>query len=122
MYAQQSVRHHLSLNRLFERQPRPPSDPGFGSYWTVNLDAPPGTKRPRKRGGRSNKTEYSENGPTPGLGPVLPTVIIIVVSKLGSGGSCCVSGATYSRSRKEFLDQNLQDLERGCYNRVLIRS
>ncbi|KAL7285570.1 hypothetical protein ACG7TL_000674 [Trametes sanguinea] len=40
----QSVRHHLSLNRLFERQPRPPSDPGFGSYWTVNLDAPPGTK------------------------------------------------------------------------------
>ncbi|KAL4246313.1 hypothetical protein ABKN59_008961 [Abortiporus biennis] len=46
----QSVRHHLSLNRLFERQPRPATDPGFGSYWTVNLDAPPGTKRPRKRG------------------------------------------------------------------------
>ncbi|KAI0363629.1 hypothetical protein BV20DRAFT_1116796 [Pilatotrama ljubarskyi] len=58
----QSVRHHLSLNRLFERQPRPPSDPGFGSYWTVNLDAPPGTKRPRKRGGRSNKAEGSEAG------------------------------------------------------------
>jgi hypothetical protein len=48
--SQQSVRHHLSLNRLFERQPRPVTDPGFGSYWTVNLDAPPGTKRPRKRG------------------------------------------------------------------------
>ncbi|KIJ66199.1 hypothetical protein HYDPIDRAFT_26570 [Hydnomerulius pinastri MD-312] len=46
----QSVRHHLSLNRLFERQPRPVTDPGFGSYWTVNLSAPPGTKRPRKRG------------------------------------------------------------------------
>ncbi|KAF8971740.1 hypothetical protein BDZ97DRAFT_1753001 [Flammula alnicola] len=28
--------------------------PGFGSYWTVNLAAPPGTKRPRKRG-RPNK-------------------------------------------------------------------
>jgi hypothetical protein len=26
------------------------TDPGFGSYWTVNLQAPPGTKRPRKRG------------------------------------------------------------------------
>ncbi|KAG6842455.1 hypothetical protein C0991_007585 [Blastosporella zonata] len=26
------------------------TDPGFGSYWTVNLSAPPGTKRPRKRG------------------------------------------------------------------------
>ncbi|KAJ7040342.1 hypothetical protein C8F04DRAFT_1083298 [Mycena alexandri] len=50
----QSVRHHLSLNRLFERQPRPATDPGFGSYWTVNLAAPPGTKRPRKRG-RPNK-------------------------------------------------------------------
>ncbi|KAF9469791.1 hypothetical protein BDZ94DRAFT_1316917 [Collybia nuda] len=50
----QSVRHHLSLNRLFERQPRPVTDPGFGSYWTVNLTAPPGTKRPRKRG-RPNK-------------------------------------------------------------------
>ncbi|RDX51910.1 hypothetical protein OH76DRAFT_1400811 [Lentinus brumalis] len=65
----QSVRHHLSLNRLFERQPRPPSDPGFGSYWTVNLDAPPGTKRPRKRGGRS-KNDGSELGTIHGLGPL----------------------------------------------------
>ncbi|KAJ7325941.1 hypothetical protein B0H14DRAFT_2374374, partial [Mycena olivaceomarginata] len=32
----QSVRHLLSLNRLFERKPRAGSDPGFGSYWTVN--------------------------------------------------------------------------------------
>ncbi|KAI6047864.1 hypothetical protein EDC04DRAFT_2620253 [Pisolithus marmoratus] len=53
----QSVRHHLSLNRLFERQPRPVTDPGFGSYWTVNLSAPPGTKRPRKRGRSSKITE-----------------------------------------------------------------
>ncbi|KAI0361056.1 hypothetical protein OH77DRAFT_390436 [Trametes cingulata] len=68
----QSVRHHLSLNRLFERQPRPPSDPGFGSYWTVNLDAPPGTKRPRKRGGRSNKTEGSDAGTLTVLGPSSP--------------------------------------------------
>ncbi|KAG6845359.1 hypothetical protein H0H87_010468 [Tephrocybe sp. NHM501043] len=52
----QSVRHHLSLNRLFERQPRPVTEPGFGSYWTVNLSAPPGTKRPRKRG-RQSKDE-----------------------------------------------------------------
>lgn len=59
----QSVRHHLSLNRLFERQPRPVTDPGFGSYWTVNLTAPPGTKRPRKRG-RQNK-EASDGSPLP---------------------------------------------------------
>ncbi|KAI0639933.1 hypothetical protein C8Q77DRAFT_1083679 [Trametes polyzona] len=68
----QSVRHHLSLNRLFERQPRPPSDPGFGSYWTVNLDAPPGTKRPRKRGGRSTKADGSEAGTITMLGPSTP--------------------------------------------------
>lgn len=48
------------MNRLFERQTRPVTDPGFGSYWTVNLHAPPGTKRPRKRG-RAAK-EYAKDG------------------------------------------------------------
>ncbi len=62
--AQQSVRHHLSLNRLFERQPRPATDPGFGSYWTVNLEAPPGTKRPRKRG-RTQKDTPPQPTPAP---------------------------------------------------------
>lgn len=57
---QQSVRHHLSLNRLFERQARPVTEPGFGSYWTVNLDAPPGTKRPRKRGRPKKEGEGGE--------------------------------------------------------------
>jgi Forkhead domain len=61
---QQSVRHHLSLNRLFERQPRPVSDPGFGSYWTVNLEAPPGTKRPRKRG-RPQREVSGDGEPAP---------------------------------------------------------
>lgn len=28
LFPKQSVRHHLSLNRLFERQPRPATDPG----------------------------------------------------------------------------------------------
>ncbi|KAJ7070779.1 hypothetical protein C8F01DRAFT_1206476 [Mycena amicta] len=60
----QSVRHHLSLNRLFERQPRPATEPGFGSYWTVNLLAPPGTKRPRKRG-RPNKDARPPGKATP---------------------------------------------------------
>ncbi|KAH9486255.1 Forkhead box protein J2 [Psilocybe cubensis] len=58
----QSVRHHLSLNRLFERQPRPVTDPGFGSYWTVNLSAPPGTKRPRKRGRPQKEGEGARSG------------------------------------------------------------
>lgn len=61
---QQSVRHHLSLNLLFEREPRPVTDPGVGSYWTVNLDAPPGTKRPRKRG-RKDANDDSDPAPPP---------------------------------------------------------
>ncbi|CCM03752.1 uncharacterized protein FIBRA_05898 [Fibroporia radiculosa] len=69
--AQQSVRHHLSLNRLFERQPRPATDPGFGSYWTVNLNAPPGTKRPRKRG-RANKEAAANSAAVPPP-PSIPT-------------------------------------------------
>lgn len=56
---QQSVRHHLSLSKLFERKAKPVTEPGFGSYWTVNLNAPPGTKRPRKRG-RYNKTASTD--------------------------------------------------------------
>ena len=62
--SQQSVRHHLSLNLLFEREPRPVTDPGVGSYWTVNLDAPPGTKRPRKRG-RKDPNDESDPAPPP---------------------------------------------------------
>lgn len=71
MICQQSVRHHLSLNRLFERQPRPATDPGFGSYWTVNLAAPPGTKRPRKRG-RPNKDPRPKNIDAVQEGPFKP--------------------------------------------------
>ncbi|KAI0348292.1 hypothetical protein BDW22DRAFT_1350477 [Trametopsis cervina] len=70
----QSVRHHLSLNRLFERQPRPATDPGFGSYWTVNLEAPPGTKRPRKRG-RAQKDTPLQPPPIPEAAPFQPAPI-----------------------------------------------
>lgn len=50
------MRHQLSLNRLFELEERPTSLPGQGGYWRVNLSAPPGTKRPRKRGAHDTKT------------------------------------------------------------------
>ncbi|KAL0576701.1 hypothetical protein V5O48_005268 [Marasmius crinis-equi] len=77
----QSVRHHLSLNRLFERQPRPVTDPGFGSYWTVNLAAPPGTKRPRKRG-RPNKNKDAPPPPPP-TAPVAPTATELDLKRRG---------------------------------------
>ena len=40
------------------------TDPGVGSYWTVNLNAPPGTKRPRKRG-RKDANDESDPAPPP---------------------------------------------------------
>ncbi|KAF7303160.1 U3 small nucleolar RNA-associated protein [Mycena kentingensis (nom. inval.)] len=79
----QSVRHHLSLNRLFERQPRPATDPGFGSYWTVNLLAPPGTKRPRKRG-KPNKDA--------GQPPKPVSLEPIIVEEDGMGGQRVTRG------------------------------
>ncbi|VDB96096.1 unnamed protein product [Peniophora sp. CBMAI 1063] len=45
----QSVRHHLSLSNRFVKVVRRANEPGRGAYWTVDLEAPPGTKRPRKR-------------------------------------------------------------------------
>ncbi|KAJ7799578.1 hypothetical protein B0H14DRAFT_2465814 [Mycena olivaceomarginata] len=50
-----SVRHQLSLKRLFVRQRRSLDDPGRGSYWTINLQTPQGNKRLRKRGSKRSR-------------------------------------------------------------------
>ncbi|KAF8528815.1 hypothetical protein BU17DRAFT_73101 [Hysterangium stoloniferum] len=57
-----SVRHNLSLNPCFEKMPRPLTDRGKGSYWTVNDNVDPrtGVHRVRKKRTRSNSSQQHQ--------------------------------------------------------------
>ena len=58
------MRHNLSLNPCFEKVPRPLTDRGKGSYWTVNDNVDPRTGvhrvRKKKPKGSSKRGQHSQ--------------------------------------------------------------
>lgn len=53
---QNSIRHNLSLNRMFEKVKRPATEPGKGGFWKINTNFDP-AKAVRQRKNKENRKE-----------------------------------------------------------------
>ncbi|KAG2351869.1 hypothetical protein BDR07DRAFT_1441182 [Suillus spraguei] len=56
-----SIRHNLSLNKVFKHVPRAITEPGKGGYWQLDCSGGEGYKRPRKRRSKSARAALEQS-------------------------------------------------------------
>ncbi|KAJ7753958.1 hypothetical protein DFH07DRAFT_823762 [Mycena maculata] len=73
-----SVRHNLSLNKVFRKLPRDVTHLGKGCYWVLDVSGGEGHKRPRKRRRRSEKLANSDHDELDSVGSSVGTPKTVV--------------------------------------------